>query len=44
MLFIYRNDYEMLLALDTDNDRHRGASRESIRQLPVMTILVSILL
>ncbi|KAG0613353.1 hypothetical protein M758_6G096800 [Ceratodon purpureus] len=32
------NDYEMLLALDTDNDRHRGASWESISQLPVTTL------
>ncbi|CAM6067644.1 unnamed protein product [Sphagnum tenellum] len=32
------NDYEMLLALDTDNDAHRGASQESIGLLPVTTI------
>ena len=38
---IFRNDYEMLLALDTDNDRHRGASWESISQLPVTTLAVS---
>lgn len=32
------NDYEMLLALDTDNYRHRGSSWESISQLPVTTL------
>ncbi|XP_024368279.1 uncharacterized protein [Physcomitrium patens] len=32
------NDYEMLLALDTDNSSHRGASMETINQLPVTTI------
>lgn len=32
------NDYEMLLALDTDNHRHRAASMDSINQLPVTTI------
>jgi hypothetical protein len=38
---IFRNDYEMLLALDTDNYRHRGASRERVSQLPVTTLIVS---
>jgi hypothetical protein len=32
----------MLLALDTDNDAHRGASQESIGLLPVTTIAVCI--
>jgi hypothetical protein len=42
LLLHHRNDYEMLLALDTDNDAHRGASQESIGLLPVTTIAVCI--
>ncbi|KAG6545364.1 hypothetical protein Mapa_013213 [Marchantia paleacea] len=32
------NDYEMLLALDTDIDRNRGASIEKINLLPLTTL------
>ena len=41
----YRNDYEMLLALDdTIGSHHSGASNNQIEQLPISVIQVNILL
>lgn len=36
----YRNDYEMLLALDENNHQHAGASVRQINNLPQSTIQV----
>lgn len=39
-MLLFRNDYEMLLALDTDIDRNRGATIEKINLLPLTTLQV----